>query len=281
MATTRGNGRASATDPAARADNGLRPWPRRPPRLANAVVAELVDRIVEGELPAGSGLPTEPVLCEMFAVSRTVIREAIKTLEGMRLVRVQQGQGTTVCDVSEWNLLNPVVLAASVRHDAELAILEDLVRVRSALEGDMAGQAAVNANADQLAAIRAALAEVQAEEEDASRFFRADLAFHSAIMVASANRLGRAVIDTVNAEAFGSLRYVGEPTRADFRQSNKEHQAIFDRIAAHDEQGAAAAMSQHILGSWRKRRPRAVAAAGGTTARGPRARTKRGQRTSA
>jgi GntR family galactonate operon transcriptional repressor len=261
MATARRTARTRAETSATHGaegggENGLRGWPRRPPRLATAVVADLVDRIVGGELPPGSGLPIEPILGEMFGVSRTVIREAIKTLEGMRLVRVQQGQGTTVRDVDEWNLLNPVVLAGSVRHDAELAILDDLVRVRSALEGDMAGQAARNADAAHLDAIRAALAKVQAEERDTARFFRADLAFHAAIMAASGNRLGRAVVDTVNAEAFGSMRYVGEPTRADLRQSNVEHEAILDRLVAHDEDGAAIAMSEHILRSWHKRRPR-------------------------
>jgi GntR family galactonate operon transcriptional repressor len=97
----------------------LRAWPRRPARLATAVVEHLVDRIVAGDLPTGSALPTERALCEMFSVSRTVIREAVKSLEGMRLVRAQQGLGTRVRDVVDWDGLNPVVLTASVRHDAE------------------------------------------------------------------------------------------------------------------------------------------------------------------
>src|SRR5438445_4333733 len=107
----------------------LRGWPRRPQRRATAVVGDLVDRIVGSELPVGSALPIEPVLCEMFSVSRTVIREAVKSLEAMRLVTVQQGYGTTVRDPEDWDLLDPVVLAAFIRHDAELAILEDLVDV--------------------------------------------------------------------------------------------------------------------------------------------------------
>jgi DNA-binding FadR family transcriptional regulator len=233
----------------------LRSWPRRPPRLATAVVEDLVDRIVGGELHVGSALPIEPVLCEMFAVSRTVIREAVKSLEAMRLVTVQQGLGTTVRDAEDWDLLNPVVLAAFIRHDAELAILEDLVAVRRSLESQMAGQAALRADEEHLRRIRTALDRVHAEERDEARFFRADLDFHYAIMTASGNRLGRAVIQTVNAQAFHSLRYIGEPTPEDFHVSNAEHQAIFDRIAAKDEPGAAHAMDEHILGSWLKRRP--------------------------
>ena len=47
------------------------------PRLGVTVVAELVDAIVRGDLPPGSTLPPESVLCEQFAVSRTVIRVSV------------------------------------------------------------------------------------------------------------------------------------------------------------------------------------------------------------
>lgn len=230
-------------------------WPRRPARLATAVVENMVDRIVAGEIPVGSALPTEPALCEMFGVSRTVVREAVKSLEGMRLVRAQQGLGTRVRAAADWDLLDPVVLEASVRHDAERSILEDLVSVRRALEGQMAGQAAEAASEEQLAQIEAALHEVQAEVDDTTRFFRADLAFHDAIMEASGNRFARAVIQTVNAEAFRSVRYIGEPTREDCRQSNREHQEIYEQLRARDAAKAARAMDNHIGGSWLKRRP--------------------------
>jgi DNA-binding FadR family transcriptional regulator len=200
-------------------------------------------------------LPTEPALCETFSVSRTVIREAVKSLEGMRLVKVQQGQGTTVLGAEEWDLLNPVVLAASVRHDAELAILEDLVDVRRALEAQMAGQAAEQANARNIRRIEVAFGRLFAQVDDTARFLQADLDFHDAIMVASGNRLGRAVVNTINGEAFRSMRYIGETTRADCEISNVEHQAIYDRLLARDAAGAATAMDDHILRSWLNRRP--------------------------
>ena len=230
-------------------------WPRRPRRLATAVVEDLVDRIVGGELTDGSTLPIEPVLCEMFAVSRTVIREAVKSLEAMRLVKVQQGHGTTVCGAEEWDLLNPIVLAASIRHDAELAILEDLVDVRQALEGQMASEAAEKAERKQLDRIETAFNQLFAEEEDAARFLRADLDFHDAIMAASGNRLARAVIHTINTEAFRSMRYIGETTHQDCVDSNVEHRRIFDALLARDGAEAAEAMRAHILRSWRHRRP--------------------------
>ncbi|MBM9506348.1 FadR/GntR family transcriptional regulator [Actinacidiphila acididurans] len=249
-----------AAPPAAESAPKLPSWPRRPKRLATAVVEDLVDRIVGRELPEGSALPIEPVLCEMFAVSRTVIREAVKSLEAMRLVHAQQGHGTRVRSSDEWDLLNPVVLAASVRHDAELSILEDMVATRRALESEMAGQAADRADARQLRRIEAAFALMLAEEHDPARFLRADLEFHDTIMVASGNRVGRAVVRTINAEAFRSLRYIGETTVKDCQDSNAEHRLIWERVQAHDPEGAARAMNDHILRSWLHRRPTPPAA---------------------
>jgi len=230
-------------------------WPRRPQRLATAVIAELVDRIVGGQLAAGSTLPTEPVLCETFGVSRTVIREAVKSLEAMRLVKVQQGQGTTLRPFADWDLLNPVVLAATVRHDAELSILEDLIDVRRALEAQMASQAAVRATAEHRVQIEAAMARLMAEVQDPIKYLQADLDFHDAIMTASGNRLGRAAIHTINAEAFRSLRYVGDPTPDDCRESNIAHRAVMEAVLGQDADLAGQAMNDHILGSWHRRRP--------------------------
>ena len=58
--------------------------PRRPARLATAVLSTMVDKIVGGELLPESSLPTESALCEVFGVSRTVIREALKLLEDLK-----------------------------------------------------------------------------------------------------------------------------------------------------------------------------------------------------
>ena len=230
------------------------PWPRRPRRLATAVIDELVDRLVSGELATGATLPTEPVLCETFGVSRTVVREAVKALEAMRLVRVQQGQGTTVRPLADWDLLNPSVLSAVVRHDAENAILGDLADVRRALEGQMAGQAAIHATEEERAEISQRMAELDATTGDAAAYLRADVAFHDAIMAASRNRLGRAMITNVTQEAYRSLRYVGDPSAEHIRLTNEAHQLVHDAILAGDSDRATRAMDDHILESWQRRR---------------------------
>jgi GntR family transcriptional regulator, galactonate operon transcriptional repressor len=231
------------------------PWPRRPRRLASAVVEDLVDRLVSGELPTGASLPIEPVLCETFGVSRTVVREASKALETMRLVKVQQGQGTTVQPLTDWDLLNPTVLAAVVRHDADNEILEDLVDVRRALESQMAGQAARRATAQERDLIAERMAALEAATHDTADYLRHDVAFHDAIMAASGNRLGRAMIHNLTLEAYRSLRYVGDPDLDELATSTEAHREVCAAVLAGEADRAANAMNTHILDSWHRRRP--------------------------
>jgi GntR family galactonate operon transcriptional repressor len=230
-------------------------WPKRPARMAVAVTEDLVDRIVRGEFEAGTALPKEAELCAHYEASRTVIREATQSAEAMKLVRAQQGLGTIVQQFDEWDLANPAVLAATIRHDAQLAILEDLIDMRRALESQMAAHAALRAGPDELGAIIEAYERGVASAQDPTGHLAADLAFHDAVMRASGNRLGRVATNKLLEEALRSLRYLGETTAQDLRRSNNGHQAIVERITARDAEGAAKAMNDHIVGSWLRRRP--------------------------
>lgn len=243
------SGRNGVEEPSA-----LKNWPRRPARLAQAVVESLADSIVSGAIPPGSALPVEPELCEAFGVSRITIREAVKSLEAKGLVRARQGSGTTVTPSEEWNLLDPVVLAATVQHDDELVVLDQLVGVRSALESQMAAQAAELATDDDLREVERLLGRLDEETAVPSRFHETDVSFHNRIMQASRNRLGRSIVRTVHAQARSTLLYTGAPDSRACEQANAEHRLIVERLLARDPQGAAQAMSAHIEGSWSRRR---------------------------
>lgn len=245
----------SATIPTMAENPALTPWPRRPQRLAVGVFEDLVDRLVSGAWEPGTPLPPEPELTALYGVSRTVVREAMKQLESNHLVRVQQGQGTIVRPLSEWDLISPPILAAMVRHDAELAILEDLVDVRRAVEAQMAARAAEVLTDSDREVIDARLQDLHDLVTDPDAYRVADVAFHDAIHVASGNRLGRAIIHNLTDEAYKSMRYIGDPDADECRRSNTEHDAIRDALVARDATGAAAAMTRHILDSWHRRRP--------------------------
>ncbi|MGW2722010.1 FadR/GntR family transcriptional regulator [Streptomyces sp. NPDC001492] len=243
------SGRSGVEDQSA-----LKPWPKRPARLAHAVVESLTDSIVSGAIPSGSTLPVEPELCETFGVSRITIREAVKSLEAKGLVRARQGSGTTVTPSEEWNLLDPVVLAATVRHDDELVVLDQLVGVRSVLEAQMAAQAAELATDDDLREVERLLGRLDEEIATPARFIETDVLFHDRIMQASRNRLGRSVIRTVHTQARSTFLYTGTPDGPSCRQANTEHRRIVEQLLARDPQGAAQAMTAHIEAAWSRRR---------------------------
>ncbi|MEO3754149.1 FadR/GntR family transcriptional regulator [Streptomyces sp. B6B3] len=240
-------------------------WPKRPARLAHAVVEVLVDRIASGDFAPGASLPTEQEMCESFGVSRTTIREAVKSLEAKGLAHARQGSGTTVTSPDSWNLLDPVVLAAAVRHDDELVILDQLVAVRSALESQMAGEAATRATEDQLEAIRHTLGLLDEQAPTPEKFTETDVELHDLIMKASGNTLGHSIVGIVHAQARTTTLYTGIPDPTSCGTANDEHRVIVERLAARDPLGASQAMSAHIEQAWSRRRAPARPSATGAS----------------
>lgn len=229
--------------------------PQRPGRRAEAVIQHLTELIVAGSIGPDQLLPVETALCDAYGVSRTVLREAIKSLEAKGLVRARQGIGTQVCVQESWNLLDPDVLAAIVRQDERYDILDQLIVVRSSLESSMAREAARRARPADVVDLRNLMAQLDAAVREPEVLNDVDVAFHERIMLASGNQLGRAIVHTVHAEARHSRRYVGHSTLAHRQQSNRQHLAVLEAIEAKDGDAAASLMADHIATSWRQRRP--------------------------
>jgi DNA-binding FadR family transcriptional regulator len=228
--------------------------PGRRDRLALAVLDDLVEKVVGGRFAPGTTFPSELELCELYGVSRTVIRESMRSLEEKGLADIRQGQGTTVAPFDRWNLLDPVVLDAAILNDESLAILDDLVDVRVALESQMAGDAAARITAEELAELGAMLDTLAGELDDPGQYVKDDVTFHDVIMRVSGNALARSVVSSVHLHARASNRYTGLASPAALRPTHEGHLRIYERLAAHDVEGAREAMHEHILGAWRRRR---------------------------
>ncbi|MDG4859232.1 FadR/GntR family transcriptional regulator [Streptomyces sp. T-3] len=244
----------TASQRAAENSSAPPPWARRPANLAKAVTAELVGRIVRGEHQPGTSLPPEPALCEAFAVSRTVIREAVKILQEKGLVQVRQGAGTMVTAPAKWNMLDEQVLAASIDQDESLQLLDDLVVTRRLLESDMAHVAARLATEDVIDRLRTLVDRMDELVDDHVTYAEHDRAFHDVIMQASGNRIARGVVRALESQVVNTARYMGRPERALCVASNRNHRRVYERIAAHDPSGAAEAMFTHITEAWLVRR---------------------------
>jgi DNA-binding FadR family transcriptional regulator len=227
---------------------------RRPARLASIVLEELAHRIVGGAFPEGSVLPTEPVLCEQFGFSRTVIREGLKQLEERGLVRVQQGRGTTVQRRDSWNLLDPAVIRIALAYDHDMSLLDNLITVRRVLEQEMARKAAARLTAGELAALAENIDRMKATYGDYDRFRALDNTFHAIVMKASGNEVGLTIVRTIHTHGGAMPPLASAASRAALKRTVDAHRAIYEALAARDGEAAGELISTHIQSSWAERK---------------------------
>jgi DNA-binding FadR family transcriptional regulator len=246
----------AARSPRATPDDGGWSIARRPARLSVVVVDALVETIVSGGYPPGTLLPPEPVLCQTFDVSRSVVREATKVLEEKGLARARQGHGTTISPPDEWNMLDPAVLDAAIRADETMQTLDALVDVRVALESAMAGTAAQAMSDADLSELGGLLREMGGQLHDPERYLALDARYHDFIMRCSGNRLGLSIIRTIHPHARASSRYNPPADAESIRLAHAGHTAIYEQLSRRDPEGAAAAMRDHIRTTWTLRKPK-------------------------
>lgn len=160
--------------------------------LHGQVVQELGQRVLQGTLPSGSLLDPEGLATE-FAVSRTVIREALKVLAAKGLIGARPRFGTYVTERSSWQLLDPSVMAWRASAEPDPRLLMELSELRLVFEPAGARLAAARRSETQLARIRTAFQELErsyrAIDSDRPDHAAADLEFHRAVLAAAGNEL--------------------------------------------------------------------------------------------
>jgi len=222
-------------------------------RLHRTLLAPLVADIVAGALAEGDRLPTEIELARRFDVSRGVAREGLRSLEERGLVTVKHGSGATVRPATDWDMLNPEVIAAVLASDRGPKLLGDYLECRRLLEIEAAGLAAERATRAQLVTLSEALermaaaaAQPAAGPSAEDRFHEADIAFHRAVIHATGNHaLGR-MTEPVHRALAAARRPLARPDLR-LERSLPEHQRILAAIADGDADGARAAMRDHLL----------------------------------
>jgi DNA-binding FadR family transcriptional regulator len=152
------------------------------------IVRDLGMRIMAGEFQPGDRLPAEPVLCQSYAVSRSVLREATRVLVAKGLVVSRQKAGTIVRPRNEWHLLDPDVLYWMIQNKPAPDFVETLMAVRRIFEPAAAALAATQANDEQLRGIAEAYAGME-KATTPEELLEPDLAFHRRISEATGNDL--------------------------------------------------------------------------------------------
>jgi DNA-binding FadR family transcriptional regulator len=154
--------------------------------LHSDVLWELGFAIVSGHYPEGSILPPDSDLLDRFGVSRTVLREALKTLAAKGLIEARARIGTRILPRNRWNLFDADVLAWHFELGPDVSFLRSLAEVRIGIEIEGAALAAERASPEQAEALHAWV-DRMAEAETPADFARHDLEFHKAVAEASGN----------------------------------------------------------------------------------------------
>ena len=188
--------------------------------------------------------PTEADLSRQHSVSRSVTREAVKMLTAKGLLSARPRQGTVVQPTSDWNLFDADVLSWLLERKFSLDLLAQFNQLRRAIEPAAAALAAARADATGLAAIRAGYARMVAAEAGDDDTLEADIAFHLAILRASANPFFAQFRDVVATALRTSIRFTN---RIKGRTADlAAHEAVKIAIEARDAERARVAMGQII-----------------------------------
>lgn len=147
----------------------------------------LGEAILTGEYAPGDILPGEIELAQRHGMSRTLVREALKSLGAKGLITARRKAGTQVCPRSDWHLLDPQVLAWRLLSDAQAPLAKDLLAMRAAVEPAAAAAAATRQDKAAIGEIRAAFTDMERTAHDRAQFAAPDLQFHKAILKASGN----------------------------------------------------------------------------------------------
>jgi DNA-binding FadR family transcriptional regulator len=213
--------------------------------LHGAVVHAIGIRILRGELEPGEALPTEEELGgdlgPDLAVSRTVVREAIKVLAAKRLVESRPKTGTRVRPRRDWNLLDPDVLAWQVEAGPDRRFLGEAHELRSIIEPAAARLAAEHATDEQIEALEEAAHLMVSAGEDSEAFLEPDLQFHTLLLEATGNELLEHMASILASILRTLFSYSDRPPGA-YSRAALLHVAVAEAIRDHDPEAAETAL---------------------------------------
>lgn len=207
------------------------------------IVDYIREAIASERLKPGDRLPTEKELAAHFGVSRPTLREAIKVLEALNVLRsstgpsggifVKQLDGVGVADY----LKDSLALLLNIDH----LNLQELGATRETIEVPLAGQAARRRGDEHLRRLREIIDEDQQKDSPA---LAADISFHRCIADAAENRLLSLLVDAIHQ----ALQVISRNYRIpDMKEtSQRQHRAIYEAIEARDASAAEARMREHL-----------------------------------
>jgi GntR family transcriptional regulator, transcriptional repressor for pyruvate dehydrogenase complex len=210
--------------------------------LTGALVRRIQDMIHSGELAVGQKLPPERQLVQMLGVSRSSVRQAVKSLESMGIVVSRVGVG---------NFINPNLSTSSLLHGPMRFAIKlnnisrrQLYEMRQVVEAHVVALAAERATASDLEKIQRILDEMASQAGDAKAMADCDHRFHMAVLDACGNDIFRLLFEPVSKLLWEDL--AERMSLFDPKQTWELHYGIYDAIRRRDKESAVREMKRHL-----------------------------------
>ena len=213
----------------------------RAPNRYEEIAAHMIERIHAGELRPGDRLPPERALAEEYGVSRTAIREALRSMEMMGMVESRVGEGTHIKAPSLSNIVDPfsIVMAQNARLGGEL------IEVRLILETEIAALAARRRTEEQLRQLEESVRAMRADLESGGMGIESDERFH-ALLAGAAGNEALSIMLNMCSGMLSRTRPITQAVKGVPRMALKDHAAICDAVRAQDERAARRLMRAHL-----------------------------------
>jgi DNA-binding FadR family transcriptional regulator len=193
----------------------------------------LGEAIVAGRYPVGATIPPEPILCDKLGVSRTVVRESIKSLVAKGLIVTGPKVGTRVLSEDQWNWFDPDVIGWQSRAGLTPEFVRDLQDLRRVVEPAAVRFAAQRAKAADIVQIEEAFAGMKRAVEEGGDYVTFDLRFHQGLLRASHNRMLVQMSKVLSALLRTSFE-ISTSKKDGPKSSLPLHRAVLDAVIARD-----------------------------------------------
>lgn len=220
---------------------------RKPPNFHSHVIWSLGTAIVGGAYAENQILPGDAELIQQFGVSRTVLREALKTLSAKGLIEAKARVGTRVLPRAQWNMFDSDVLSWYLEAGVTLDLLTSLAEVRMAVEPEAAALAARRRTSEQADALIYWADKMAEDGQTAQEFAQNDLEFHRVVAAASGNPFMVSLSAVVEVALTASFT-ISSPVEggAAFDRAVRLHRNIAEAIVEQEADVARVAMRQAI-----------------------------------
>ncbi len=214
--------------------------------VAEKVAHRVLDMVKAGVLKPDDQLPPERELSAVLGVSRPSVREAIRGLSILGVVRTRQGGGAYISKLDADALLGPIQFFISL----EDVNIRELYDARGLIESDVARRAAEHILDEELEKLEIILNEQAGMVDDALSFRMSDFAFHEAIWLGARNAFLKRIGESLNVLGLEFRKRAWE-TEGVLQQSLRDHRRLLDALKASDCDAAAAAASRHMRNVYR------------------------------